>query len=178
MPLLHSAKHPQGGSFILKYLFPFAAVFSLNPPIRRALSKRGSAASHRNFTPRGFSTGCPHCVILRLTGLWLDRSIMIIRCLSSPYRWMPDHRQDFHSLRFSFFGKFMRKILTACSGLGSGSGKVLAKGLCSFQSAMRGLFYPLITESQKNCTFMHKIFNFFQNFFLQHDLLPVPFAVY
>lgn len=72
----------------------------------------------------------------------------------------------------------MRKILTAYFGLGSGSGKVLAKGLCSFQSAMRGLFYPLITESQKNYTFMHKIFNFFQNFFLQHDLLPVPFAVY
>ena len=151
MPLLHSAMHNQGGSFILKYLFPFSAVFSLHPPIRRALSKRGSAAPLIGIAPpEGSPRAAPIACSRIPAGLWLDRSIMIIRCLSSPYRWLPDHRQDFHSFPFSFFGKFMRKILTACSGLGSGSGKVLAKGLCSFQSAMRGLFYPLITESQKN----------------------------
>ena len=51
MPLLYSAMHHQGGPFILKYLFPFSAVFSLNPPIRRALSKRGSAAPLIGIAP-------------------------------------------------------------------------------------------------------------------------------
>ena len=149
MPLLYSAMHHQGGSFILKYLFPFSAVFSRNPPIRRALSKRGAAASHRNFTSRGFSTGCPHCVIPHPCGAvagqkYHDHPLLVI---AIPM----DARSSagFSLFSFSFSGKFIWETLTACVGLGRSSGKVLAKGLCSFQRAMRGLFYPLITKCQK-----------------------------
>ena len=149
MPLLYSAMHHQGGSFILKYLFPFSAVFSLNPPIRRALSKRGSAApligiAPPEGSPRAAPIACS-CACRAVAGQkYHDHPLLVI---AIPIDAKPS--AGFSLFSFSFSGKFIWETLAACSGSGSGSGKVLAKGLCSFQSAMRGLFYPLITESQK-----------------------------
>jgi len=71
----------------------------------------------------------------------------------------------FSLFSFSFFGKFMRKILTACVGLGRSSSKVLAKGLCSFQSAMRGPFIPSLLKAKKFRNYKQKNKIFSKNFF-------------